>query len=99
MWLLAGHAGVGGLFVLFVRVEEEDHHEADDGGDRGEQDGGCLAVDECLLGGGDQLLGLGLGELLGDLLGAGERLADGGHRLLGQLLSLLRGEGGERLVK
>ena len=92
-WLLAGHPGVGRLLVLLVRVEEQDQHEADQRGEHGEQDGGRLAVDERLLGGGDELLGLGLGELLGDLLGAGERLADGRRRLLGQLLGLLWGGG------
>src|SRR5215213_9288673 len=92
-WLLAGHPGVGRLLVLLVRVEEQDQHEADQRGEHGEQDGGRLAVDERLLGGGDELLGLGVGELLGDLLGAGERLADGRRRLLGQLLGLLWGGG------
>jgi len=92
-WLLAGHPGVGRLLVPLVRVEEQDQHEADQRGEHGEQDGGRLAVDERLLGGGDELLGLGLGELLGDLLGAGERLADGRRRLLGQLLGLLWGGG------
>src|SRR5215217_3277044 len=92
-WLLAGHPGVGRLLVLLVRGEEQDQHEAGQRGEHGEQDGGRLAVDERLLGGGDELLGLGLGELLGDLLGAGERLADGRRRLLGQLLGLLWGGG------